>query len=149
MKTDLVFKTEALFDSVFYDNDSDTWYFYFANNIFASSTGFWRLLKANRINLVSFDHGHQFGLPQPVDLSERLTKQLTGKKLTEIRVDKDTADLTLVISEYIKIQIFIASTGYESYEFSINNQRYIGMGSGNVGIVVATEKSHVFTVRVL
>ncbi len=149
MTNDLTFKANSIFDSVTYDKDADSWYFYFADKIHASSSGFWRLLIANRIVLVSFDNGHQFGLPEPLDLIEKITKHLTGKKLMEIRVDKDTADLTLIISDDTKIQIFIASSGYESYDFSFEGNRYIGLGSGNIGIVEATENPQIFTTRQL
>jgi hypothetical protein len=147
MTTDLTFKTNSIFDSVVYDRDADSWHFYFADKIYASSSGFWRLLKANRIVFVSLDNGHQFGLPQQLDLAENITKQLTGKKLTEIKVDKDTADLTLTISDDIQIQIFIASSGYETYDFSFEDKRYIGLGSGEIGIVHATDNPQIFITR--
>jgi hypothetical protein len=139
MTTDLTFKTNSLFDSVTYDKDADSWHFYFADKIYTSSCGFWRLLESNRIVFISLDNGHQFGLPKPLDLVEKITKLLTGKKLTEIKVHKDIADLTLTISGDIKIQIFIASSGYETYDFSFENKRYIGLGSGDIGIVEATD----------
>lgn len=149
MTTDLTFKTNSIFDSVAYDKDADSWHFYFADKIYVTSSGFWRLLESNKIIIVSLDHGHQFGLPQPVDLVIKITKHLTGKKLTKIRVDKDTADLTLTISDDIKVQIFIASSGYETYDFSIEDKRYIGLGSGNIGIVEATDNPQIFTTRQL
>lgn len=149
MTTDLTFKTNSIFDSVSYDKVTDSWHFYFGDKIYASSSGFWRLLEANRIVFVSLDNGHQFGLPQPLDLVESITKQLRGKKLTEIKVDKNTADLTLTISDDIKIQIFIASSGYETYDFSLEDNRYIGLGSGNIGIVEATDNPQIFTTRQL
>ena len=149
MTKDLTFKTNSIFEIVTYDKDADSWHFYFADRIYVSSSGFWRLLNANRVVFVSLDNGHQFWLPQPLDLVENITKQLTGKKLTEIRVDKDTADLTLTISDDIKIQIFIASSGYETYDFSIEDKRYIGLGSGDIGIVEATGNPQIFTTRQL
>lgn len=149
MIEDLIFKTNALFYSVAYDQDTDRWDFYFADKIHASSSGFWRLVEANKIVLVSLDNGHQFGLPERMDLVERITKQLSEKTLTEIKVDKDTADLILIISDDIKIQIFIASSGYETYEFSLQDKRYIGLGSGNLGIVEATDNPQLFTTRQL
>ncbi len=149
MTTDLIFKTNSIFDSVTYDKDAASWHFYFADKIHASSCGFWRLLEANRIVFVSLDYGHLFGLPKPLDLVENITKQLTGKKLTEIKVDKDTADLTLTISDNIKIQIFIASSGYETFDFSFEDKRYIGLGSGDIGIVEATDNPQIFKKRQL
>ena len=132
MKEEQIYKTNSLFNTVTYDKATSTWHFYFADRIYASSTGFWRLLKANKIKFVSLDNGHQFGLPKPIDLVDELLINLTGKLLTEIKVSKDTADLTLKLSEDYSIEIFISSSGFETYEFSINNARYIGLGSGDI-----------------
>lgn len=149
MTTDLTFKTNSIFDSVTYDKDADSWHFYFADNIYASSSGFRRLLEANRIRIVSLDNGHKFGFPKPLDLIENITKLLTGNNLTEIKVHKHTADLTLKISGDISIQIFIASSGYETYDFFFENKRYIGFGSGDIGIVEATDNPQIFGKRQL
>ena len=62
MITDLTFKTNSIFDSVAYDKDTNAWYFSFADNIYASSSGFWRLLKANRIVFVSLDIDCWYGM---------------------------------------------------------------------------------------
>lgn len=69
--------------------------------------------------------------------------------MTEIRVDKDTADLKLTISDDIKIQILVASSGYETYDFSFEDNRYIGLGTGEIGIVEAADNPQVFTTRQL
>ena len=149
MTTDLTFKTNSIFDSVTYDEDADSWHFYFEDKIYASSSGFWRLLEANRIVFVSLDNRQQFGLHETLVRVENVTKLLTGKKLTELKVDKDTADLTLTISDDIKIQIFITSSGYETYDFSIEGKRYIGLGSGEIGNVEAIGNPQTFTTRKL
>jgi len=120
---------------VTFDENTGSWNLIFEDKIYASSTGFWRLIKANKIIIVSFDHGHQFGLPKPLDLIEEIKKQLTGKKLEEIKVIKDIGDLILTISDDIRIEIYIASTGYETFEFGIEDKRYIGLGSGNIEII--------------
>jgi hypothetical protein len=134
MTNDLTFTTHSLFDNVAFDKDADCWYFYFSDKIFVSSSGFWRILKDNKIELVSLDHEQQFGLPKPLDLVEELTSKLKGKHLTNIEVIKDTYDLVLTLTEKHRLEIFISSSGYETYEFSINNKRYIGLGSGDIGI---------------
>jgi len=147
MTTDLIFQTNSNFETVTYDMDTDRWYFDFADKIYITSSGFWRLLNSTRIVFVSLDHGHQFGLPQPLDLIEKVNTMLNGKKLTAIFVERETGDLTLSISEGITIQIFIASSGYETYEFSIAEKRYIGLGSGDIGIVEATDNPQILTTR--
>jgi hypothetical protein len=126
------FATDSLFESMTYDIDADSWRFVFANKIWVSVSGFWRLLEKNQIVLVSLDHGHQFGLSNPVDLSELIARRLSCKKLIKIEVKEDTADLVLTLTDEYTLEIFIASTGYETYDFSINGKRYIGLGSGNI-----------------
>lgn len=135
MTNDLTFKANSSFISANYDKDGESWNFIFDDKIWAASSGFWRILVSNKISIVSSDHGHQFGLPRPLDLEEEIINLLSGKTLIQIEVDNDTADLTLLITDDIKIQIFISSTGYETHEFAIDNKRYIGLGAGDIAIL--------------
>lgn len=135
MTEELIFKTNSPFDSVSFDRSTNDWCFLFTDKIYVIASGFWRLIKSDRIIFVSFDNGQQFGRTKPIDLIGEVTRQLTGKNLTEIIVKQNTADLTLLISDKIKIEIFIASSGYESYDLSIYGKRYIGLGSGDIKII--------------
>jgi len=135
MTNEMTFTTHSLFDNIAFDKDADCWYFYFADKIFANSSGFWRLLIENKIELVSLDHEQQFGLPKPLDLVEELSRKLAGKHLTKIEVIKDTFDLVLSLTDGHRIEIYISSSGYETYDFSIDNKRYIGLGSGDIAII--------------
>ena len=134
MTNELTFTTNSLFDKVTFDKEADCWLFSFADKIYASSSGFWRLLEMNKIIFVSLDNEQQFGLPKPIDLAEELNKILIGKRLKKIDVIKDTFDLSLTLTEELKLEIYIASSGYETYDFSINAKRYIGLGSGDIAI---------------
>jgi hypothetical protein len=49
MSNEMTFKTNSLFENVVFDKDAACWYIYFAKNIYASSSGFWRLLKGDKI----------------------------------------------------------------------------------------------------
>ena len=134
MTQELTFKTNALFEYVTYDKDTDSWNFVFEENIAFSTQTIWRLLKNKNIKWVSLDNGQQFGLPIPVNLVEKLTSELTDKRLVEIKVKQDTADLLLSLTDNLEIEIFISSSGYESYNFSVDKKNYIGMGSGDIAI---------------
>lgn len=134
MTNELNFICNSLFDKVTFDKDADCWLFSFDDKIYASSSGFWRLLEKNKIIFVSLDNEQKFGLPKPIDLAEELNKILTGKRLTKIDVVKDTFDLTLTLTDELKLEIYIASSGYETYDFYINTKRYIGLGSGDIAI---------------
>jgi hypothetical protein len=130
----LTFKTYSIFDSVAYDKDGDSWRFSFSDIINFTTQTIWRLLKNRKIQWVSLDNGQQFGLQTPIDLIEKLTSDLTGKHLLEIIVKPNTADLLLNLTDNLQIEIFICSSGYESYNFTMDRKNYIGMGSGDIAI---------------
>ena len=138
MINELTFITDLLFECVTFDKEADSWRFYFADKVYVSVYGFWRLLTNDKITWVSFDNEQQFGLPKPIDLINELKQVLTGKRLTKIEVLNNTFDLTLTLTEGLKIDIYITSSGYESYDFSIDNKRYIGLGSGDIAILGRT-----------
>jgi len=125
-------QANAIFESASYDENADSWVFQFTDKICVQVSGFWRALENDRIVLVSLDHGHQFGLPNPINLVEEITSLLRGDILMELSVDAETADLTLLLTNNHKLEILIASAGYETYQFSIQNKRYIGLGSGEI-----------------
>lgn len=135
MPNELIFKTNSSFNSINYDKNGESWNFLFEDKIWFASSGFWRLLVNKKIVSVSLDNGHRFGLPQPLDLIQEVSNILEGKRVRKVIVDNDTADLTLLITDDIKIGIFISSSGYETYEFSIENKRYIGLGAGEIAII--------------
>ena len=47
-----------------------SWFFVFADDISIVTESPWRFLDQDRIIITSEDHGHQFGLPAPVDAGE-------------------------------------------------------------------------------
>ncbi len=135
MPNELTFISDSLFEKVTFDKDGENWIFSFAENVYASSSGFWRLLENNKILFVSLDNDQQFGLPKPIDLVEELNKILSGQRLKKIDVAKDKYDLTLTLTHDLTIEIYISSSGYETYDFSIDGKSYIGLGSGDIAII--------------
>lgn len=125
-----IFKTNVQYKELLHDNGAHSWVFNFENDVAVSSEGFWRLLQDQEIVWVSMDHGHKFGLPAPVDLVNEVNMRLLGTALQEIEICEGTGDLKLRLSSGYMIEIFIASTGYETWNFSINGKHYIGMGGG-------------------
>ncbi len=130
---DLVFQANALFEE-FVLLDFYNWSFRFADNIYICGSGLWRLLENNKIKRVSTDHQQQFGLQAPIDLTEEINKILKGKNLKIIEIVENTGDLLLHISDNIKVQIFIDSSGYESYTFAFDNKTYLGQGAGDISM---------------
>ncbi len=134
MTNELIFKTNSIFQSSTYDKDADSWSFVFADRIYFNIQTIWRLFDNKKIKRVSLDNGQQFGLPQPIDLAPEINEYLIGKKILEIKVKQDTGDLILTLTDNLQIEILITSSGYESYNFTIDNKNYIGLGSGDIAI---------------
>ena len=134
MTNELTFIADSLFDKVIFDKDGENWIFYFTEKIYANSSGFWRLLQKHKILFVSFDNNQHFGLSRPIDLVEELNRILSGQHLKKIEVIQDTYDLILTLTNDLIIEIYISSSGYETYDFSIDDKSYIGLGSGDIAI---------------
>ncbi len=128
-----IFKTDLPFDQVTYDHDGESWTFRFLTDHFTAH-GLWRILENKKIRFVSLDNGQQFGLPKPIDLVTEVNELLKHRRLKTIIIKPDTSDLQLILSDNFEIEIFITSSGYETYEFSFDSKRYIGQGSGEIAI---------------
>jgi hypothetical protein len=135
MKDETTFKTNQRFKSINYDADALSWYFVFDGGTTANVSALWRLLVNKEIQQVSLDHGHQFGLPKPIDLVEQMTEHLKGKSLLEIKIKEHTGDLLLTLTDNYQIEVFISSSAYETYNFTFDNKNYIGMGGGETAIM--------------
>ena len=130
---ELIFKTSQDFKQVTFDTETESWRFKFKTDYFNCS-GLWRILKSKKIERVSLDNGQQFGLPNPINLENEVNELLKDKKLEAIIIKKDTSDLQLILTDNLEIEIFISSSGYETYDFSFDSKRYIGQGSGDIAI---------------
>ena len=135
MDNDITLLVNASYYSVVYDEGADSWRVQFSNNISLVAQTFWRLLHDDKIWLVSLDHGHQFGRTTPKDIAKELSNLLDGKMLLEAVIKKDTGDLFLLMTDNFQIEVFISSSGYESYDLQVEGISYIGMGSGEIAII--------------
>jgi hypothetical protein len=134
MNNSFLFKVNSLFSSICYDPDGNSWTFVFSDDIIVGISGFWRLTVEGQIRLVSSDHGHLFGLKEPLDVVEETEKMLKNQTLRSLEV-LPNGDLLLEIYNNIRVEIFISSSGYESFDFSIAGKRYIGCGGGKLAIL--------------
>ena len=123
MTNEITFATNSLFENVTFNRNAASWVFSFSNNICVGASGFWRLLRNNKVAFVSLDNGHQFSLPKPFDLVEEVNKELDSKHLIKIEVFNDTSDQVLTFTKGCKLEIYIASTGYETYDFLYRRQK--------------------------
>ena len=78
---------------------------------------YWRLIKAGRSHISSFDHHQQYGLPEPIDAIEVLAKEVEHQTLAEAHLNKETGDIYLICRNGAMLQIF-NFTGYEVWRFT-------------------------------
>src|SRR5271157_1076284 len=71
----------------------------------------WRLLEDGRIRFTSQDHGHQFGLPTPVDAATEVNRRLAGAAVEAVELRKGILDLELRFSTGHVFQIIPDSSG--------------------------------------
>jgi hypothetical protein len=58
--------------------------------------GLWRVIEEGTVVLTSRDHGHQYGLPAPVDAYEQAAARLEGHQVTDVMLVEVSADLVIV-----------------------------------------------------
>ncbi len=133
MNKELVLTTDLLFDQVSHDLVNGSWTFAFGKESFRVS-GLWRILENKLIKHVSLDHGQKFGLVEAIDLAKVANELLKNRRLKTIRIKPNSSDLELILDSDLEIEIFIASSGYETYEFTHDSKRYVGQGAGEIVI---------------
>jgi hypothetical protein len=94
----------------------------------------WRLLENGRIRFTSMDHGHQFGLPAPVDAALEVANRLTGSLVESVELREAILDLELRFSTGHILQVIPDSAGYEAWNLSDGSSQFIACGGGNLAI---------------
>jgi len=109
-----------------------TWSFQFDNGAAITVTESpWRLVGPDAIVVTSEDHGHQFGLPVPVNAEQTLNRNLVGKAVKNIIVKETTGDLILIIGTS-SLEFLCLSTGYEAWHLTSTNLELVCVGGGRV-----------------
>jgi len=108
------------------------WVFALGSGSATSVACLWRIVERGRIVLCSEDHGHQFGLPAPVDGVVRARELLAGP-IKNVRLREATADLTIEFDGDRSLEIIPTSRGYESWQMSTPSGRsYVAVGGGRI-----------------
>ncbi|HEY5289514.1 MAG TPA: hypothetical protein VIJ59_05730, partial [Caulobacteraceae bacterium] len=99
----------------------------------------WRLVDADHLVLTSEDHGHQFGLPEPLNAQLKIRASLASAAVVAASVDLRTADIALTFDTGTRLEIISTSCGYESWQayFIDGDQDVVLVGSGS-GLSVAS-----------
>ena len=95
----------------------------------------WRLIEAGRIVITSEDHGHQFGLPAPVDASVEFTRRVGTSWVTSTALREGSLDLSLGFASGHTLEMFPISSGYEAWEIGREKQRVIAVGGGELATI--------------
>lgn len=127
-------KTASRLKDVTFDENGNSWYLHFDNDVSFSFYTFWRIFNNSAVALISNDHKHPFGLPKAIDLIPELKNNLDNKTLKEIQIEKNTGDLILSFEENVKLIAYISSMGYESYEVFANGKQFVAQGGGDITI---------------
>jgi hypothetical protein len=109
------------------------WLFDFGSEARIRVQCFWRIINHGRVVLTSQDHGHQFGLPAPVDAVTRSTELLSKRIVSAVQLREATADLLIEFTDGLRLEIIPDSAGYESWELrDPSGMSYVAQGGGQI-----------------
>ena len=113
-----------------------SWWFRFSDGAAIRADTLWRLVNGQRVQTTSYDHRHQFGLPEPVDAANEALKIVRSAVVTKVRVAQPTGDLCLEFENGARLEILTTSSGYESWAvFLPNGNEIMGLGGGDVQVI--------------
>ena len=72
-----------------------TWFFSFENGGSVSIDSAWRLITNDGLIATSEDHGHPFGLPEPVDAGKRVMAAVQNKRVLNYSCTERVSDLII------------------------------------------------------
>ncbi len=114
------------------DKKDYSWFFGFGTGVSLATESPWRLIEQGRIVVSSEDHGHQFGLPAPVDAAREALSRAAGRTVEAVSVNSDSGDLMVQFPERAYLQLLQLSSGYESWRLSVDGSESICMGGGDI-----------------
>ena len=103
-----------------------TWQFVFSDGVSLQVGCLWRLVVAGKLTLTSEDHGHQFGLPAPVDCVVELRREIVGAAVGDLKVRAGTIDITLAFGSGRTLEVIPTSAGYEAWKVSAPGVYMVG-----------------------
>ena len=75
----------------------------------------WRLLNPEAVVVTDEDHGHPFGLKEPVDAASLVRDSLGDAKVTAVAFRSPANDLLLSFSNGWTLEVLVGSLGYENW----------------------------------
>ena len=65
----------------------------------------WRIVDGGRIVLSSEDHGHQYGLPAPIDAEAVCRSLIANVRISRAEVREETRDIVIVFESGARLEI--------------------------------------------
>ena len=109
-------KSRVIGSSVTIDKRECDWVIEFASRFVMAVGTLWRLVGATYVCVTSEDHGHQFGLPAPVDAAAKANDLLSEATIQAVEFDARTGDLRFHFNDTLSLEIVTTSSGYESWQ---------------------------------
>lgn len=110
------------------------WVFHFDAEIHLVVGCLWRLCEHGRICVTSVDDGHKFGLPMPVDAVAYVNSRIAKAVVVAVELRDGTLDLRIEFSTGHVLELIPDSSGYEAWDLSRENLRFIAFGGGELAI---------------
>jgi hypothetical protein len=112
-----------------------TWCFSFSNGGSICTESLWRLVSSERIVVTSADHGHVFGLPEPVDASKLVLAATYEQTVVSLSIVPTVSDLLILFSGNAQLQFLNTSCGYEGWRTSYQSGEVICIGGGRISVL--------------
>jgi len=110
------------------------WSFNFGQKVCVGVECLWRIVDHARVVLTNQDHGHQFGLPAPVDAVARSTGLFAKRPVSAVQLREATADLLIEFTDDLRLEVIPDSSGYESWQLhDPSGTSYYVQGGGTIG----------------
>ena len=98
----------------------------------------WRIVASGRIAFADTDDRQQFGLPAPIDGEAEANRLISGKAITRLSINEETADLSLHFGDAARLDLFNHSMAYEGWDIALTPEtgglRVIALGGGELAI---------------
>jgi hypothetical protein len=109
-----------------------SWFFVFSDEFTVVTEAPWRFITHDGIYVTSEDHGHQFGLPEPVDAAHRVMIRAATQVVTAALINPLTGDLTFHLGEQTRLEFLQMSCGYEAWRLYHGGTETICTGGGAI-----------------
>jgi hypothetical protein len=95
----------------------------------------WRVVAKGVVVLGARDDGQKFGLPEPVSVLQEFPKLVHNVVVTGVTVDDETADLSIIFGDDLRLDAFNESSGYEGWNYGDTKAvMIVATGGGELAI---------------